>query len=76
MRACPRSRRCRRAASSNPNPNPNNPDPNPDPNPNPNANPDQEGSSLELETTSGAKIRSSRHMAMLEGCSDYQSFWD
>ena len=36
----------------------------------------QDGSSLELETTSGTKIRSNKHMAMLEGCSDYQSFWD
>ena len=32
--------------------------------------------SLELETTSGSKLRSPKHMAMLEGCSDYQSFWD
>ena len=37
---------------------------------------DKGSSSLELETTSGTKIRSKKHMAMLEGCSDYQSFWD
>ena len=31
---------------------------------------------LRLETTSGHELRDRRHMATLEGCSDYQMFWD
>ena len=31
---------------------------------------------LRLETTGGSSLRDRRHMATLEGCADYQMFWD
>jgi len=35
-----------------------------------------QGSALRAETTFGSAVRNARHFATLEGCHDYQLFWD